>query len=175
LVCGNSSRRRHRRRSRPRARRRLRRSIPNPDVVPGDASPVDGRVRLSGGARWPKRHQVARAPAAQARSLPPAHGAPEGRLAILRCRRVPPNGAQSVRAEASVPRDPAPRSLPSRGIVLGANERETPKEARPYVITITRIPSPWEREKGSETGITKGRSFTRDAAFTAGFANPDPT
>jgi hypothetical protein len=33
----------------------------------------------------------------------------------------------------------------------------------------------FEREKGSETGITKGRSITRTCtANSAGFADPDP-
>jgi hypothetical protein len=31
------------------------------------------------------------------------------------------------------------------------------------------------REQGSETGITKGRSITRDAVISAGFANPSWT
>jgi hypothetical protein len=34
---------------------------------------------------------------------------------------------------------------------------------------------PVEREKGSETGFHKGRSITRDAVISAGFANPSPT
>jgi hypothetical protein len=32
-----------------------------------------------------------------------------------------------------------------------------------------------EREKGSETGFHNRRSITRDAAISAGFANPSPT
>jgi hypothetical protein len=32
-----------------------------------------------------------------------------------------------------------------------------------------------ERDTGSETGINKGRSITRDATFSAGFVNPAPT
>jgi hypothetical protein len=35
-------------------------------------------------------------------------------------------------------------------------------------------PKIFEREKGSETGIHKGRRITRDAVFSAGFANSDP-
>jgi hypothetical protein len=31
-----------------------------------------------------------------------------------------------------------------------------------------------EREKGSETGIYRGRSFTRDLRNSAGFVNPGP-
>lgn len=34
---------------------------------------------------------------------------------------------------------------------------------------------PLERDSGSETGANKGRSITRDAAFSAGFVNPGPT
>jgi hypothetical protein len=32
-----------------------------------------------------------------------------------------------------------------------------------------------ERDTGSETGINKGQSFTRDACFSADFVNPGPT
>jgi hypothetical protein len=34
---------------------------------------------------------------------------------------------------------------------------------------------PWERDTGSETGANKGRSITRDAVLSAGFANPGST
>ncbi len=56
-----------------------------------------------------------------------------------------------------------------------ANERATPAQLLARVVAFQRLSWPVEREKGSETGIYKGRSITRDASFHAGCDNPDLT
>jgi hypothetical protein len=53
------------------------------------------------------------------------------------------------------------------GMVAGSSERDTDAPQRATGST--------ERDTGSEIGFTTGRTITRDALFSAGFANPVPT
>jgi hypothetical protein len=58
-------------------------------------------------------------------------------------------------------------------VVIAAKNRKRPTSEVLPNLPI-RFGSFFEREKGSETGITEGRSITRDAVISTGFVNLDP-